>query len=788
MLKDHYNEVMNGNDTKAINWLMSFAEKNPSLKESITAFNKYYEQCLKVLKEKVLTDEEIKNATRRIKPIFNYLKNPSFREKLLINNQETNTLPIFTEEQLDSLLKIELGKDDNENILQIMSILGKTKNETEAILTKIDRFYNMQLKYGHTARITYIAACNIEKTGIKNEVAIKAILTSALMHDIGRFYQAANYNTLIDSEMDEKIIIDQDGQKIDLQVDHAIAGYYYSLMDLYQLSSLGQAEYKDLIIHSIAAVVVRFHQMSNKLLKEFETKATNFNFKDDLETQLITFIIDSYKNADLLKRRQSKYMYDSKHINFIDKIINRIVEENRKRIQSQLENTFINVDYNEKDREEQIQMITNALDTNYESIENRLITYYNNPNSEEGKQILKEIIMKIKAVVNSSKGFEMITSDEIETIIKALPEYDIAKSVSDRLKKGEVPKEVKKVFNVALNYTMDADKIEILNQRATGIYNTEYNPSSFKVYPGESKTLVDILNDHFAFKLDKDNLYINNNIVIILNRNLKPDQKTWFKNQGINLDDLLEQTKKSSLKIEPTHPLYNMIAITPWKKVIANDKRHKKDYTLSEMPVVVVPREIIDENLQGQKEQDKIKTYRNLIITPEQINLFQTSDDFSRDVRGLQSEYQGGNQEHITWNPVAALMWQLNQFIMVNMRTKASIEYIRENKILENIYNQYKQAPIIQNVLKPFIAYTLLFTDVLIALKTNGKGMSLTAKDETYKDILTYDARTMTKVKNIVSNKEVFGTNIILKYCQYLEDNSRKFNPNYGENDPKMRI
>ena len=250
----------------------------------------------------------------------------------------------------------------------------------------------------------------------------------------------------------------------------------------------------------------------------------------------------------------------------------------------------------------------------------------------------------------------------------------------------------------------------------------------------------------------------------------------------------LEQTKNSSLKIEPTHPLYNMIAITPWKKVIANDKRHKKDYTLSEMPVVVVPREIIDENLQGQKEQDKIKTYRNLIITPEQINLFQTSDDFSRDVRGLQSEYQGENQEHITWNPVAALMWQLNQFIMVNMRTKASIEYIRENKILENIYNQYKQAPIIQNVLKPFIAYTLLFTDVLIALKTNGKDMSLTAKDETYKGILTYDARTMTKVKNIVSNKEVFGTNIILKYCQYLEDNSRKFNPNYGENDPKMRI
>ena len=37
MLRNHYAEVMNGEDAKAILWLNSFAEKNPSLKESIIA-------------------------------------------------------------------------------------------------------------------------------------------------------------------------------------------------------------------------------------------------------------------------------------------------------------------------------------------------------------------------------------------------------------------------------------------------------------------------------------------------------------------------------------------------------------------------------------------------------------------------------------------------------------------------------------------------------------------------------------------------------------------------------
>ena len=64
----------------------------------------------------------------------------------------------------------------------------------------------------------------------------------------------------------------------------------------------------------------------------------------------------------------------------------------------------------------------------------------------------------------------------------------------------------------------------------------------------------------------------------------------------------------------------------------------------------------------------------------------------------------------------------------------------------------------------------------------------MTAKDESYHDILTYDAKTMTKVKKIASNKELFGNDIIMKYCRYLDDNSAKFPVKTGENDEKLRI
>ena len=498
MLKDHYNDVMGESDQKAIKWLEDFAEKDPSLKESITVFKRYYQECLLELSNKKLKDDELTGAELRIAVIQKYLKIENFSSKIQIGNKSKNSLPLLTKTEIDKIINLELSKSNEENLEKIMAILGKTKRETQEIIRKIDRFYNMNLKYGHTARITYIAATNIEKLKITNEIAIKAILTGALMHDIGRFYQAANYNSLFDKNMDEKVVINEDGEMIDLKVDHAVAGYYYSLMDLYRLSALGKAEYKDLLIHSIVAVIVRFHQISNEKLPEFDSRISDFDLSDNIEYNLINFIIESYEKADLITQVQSKYMYDKKHIRFIDRVINKIIEENRLSIQSQLENAFINVEYNDEDREEQIQMINEALEKSHQNLEEELISYYKNPNSEKGKEILQVIVKEIKEAINKSRGFTLISEDRIAEIIKSLPDYDIAKSIDDRFKKEKIPKEIRKIFSIAISCTMDADKIDILNQRATGIYNAEYKPKNLSIYPVETMSFIELLNEYFA--------------------------------------------------------------------------------------------------------------------------------------------------------------------------------------------------------------------------------------------------------------------------------------------------
>ncbi len=788
MLKERYNEVMNASDIQAIEWLETFAEKNPSLRESIIVFKRYYKECIKELLNKTLTEEELKGAELRINTIQNYLKSAEFRKKITIGTNSENSLPLLTEEEINKIAYFETSKLDEENLETIMAILRKSRRDTQEVIRKIDRFYNMQLKYGHTARITYTAACNIERLNINNELMVKAILTSALMHDIGRFYQAANYNTLNDKSMNERIVINEDGEQIDLEVDHAVAGYYYALMDLYRLSALGKADYKDLLIHSITATIVRFHQLSNEKLKEFETSITDFESPENIEFDLINFIIESYQKADLITKNQSKYMYDKKHLRFIDRVINKIIEENRLSIQSQLENAFINVEYNEEDREEQIQMINNALEKSHQYLEEKLISYYQNPNSETGKEILATVVREIKDAINKSKGFTLISEEKIAEIIKSLPDYDIAKSIDDRFKKEKIPEDIKKIFCIAMNCTMDADKIDILNQRAIGIYNTEYNPTKLRIYPIEDRTLIDLLNEYFAFNIDKNNPRLSNNLLLIIKNNLNKQQQDWFKKQGIDLDELLKQTKEQDVEINNNHPLYNLIAKTPWKEIIANDKKRKKDYESKNMPTLSVPRAIFDENLANKSELDKMRAYRRLLIAPEQTELFQTSAHFSREVNTLHSNWNNVDQEHIIWNPIVALIWQLNQFIMVNIRTKGSIEFIRDNKILESIFNQYRDNPTIQSILKPYLAYSLLYIDILKVLKTNGEKISVNQTDPSYKEVLTYDAKLLAKIRLLAANREIFKNSIILKYMEYLDNNEKAYDFSSADEAPKITV
>ncbi len=293
-------------------------------------------------------------------------------------------------------------------------------------------------------------------------------------------------------------------------------------------------------------------------------------------------------------------------------------------------------------------------------------------------------------------------------------------------------------------------------------------------------------------KLKKNNENENNDKFQFLEEEIKGDNTEFIPNNNQNNNVEKEKIKKKKnkkekneekekekeIKIEKEQPLYNLIVKKPWKEIIANDKKHKKDYLNKNIPTLKVPREIFDENIANKSEKEKLKAYKRLLIVPEQIELFQKSASFDREVGKLHSNWNNYSQEHIVWNSVSALIWQLNQFIMVNIRSRASIDFIRETKIIENIYNRYSEAPIIQNILKPYLAYILMFTDVLKALKTNGHDVTTVAKDETYQEVLTYDSKLLRKIREIVANQEIFNNNIIINYMAYLEDNNKPYTIN----------
>ena len=66
--------------------------------------------------------------------------------------------------------------------------------------------------------------------------------------------------------------------------------------------------------------------------------------------------------------------------------------------------------------------------------------------------------------------------------------------------------------------------------------------------------------------------------------------------------------------------------------------------------------------------------------------------------------------DHIVNSSITGLLWQLNQFLMVNMRNKHSYEFIEKYQMLDQIYEQYiEKDPIIASILKEYIDYCKTF-------------------------------------------------------------------------------
>ena len=308
-----------GREEDTIRWFDNYLKNSTgSFSRSVDLFKKYYFKCFqdlikleydkdsKRIEYQFITDKDKDYSCNYInkEDIDNCLNNNYHIQiiKILRNNSYLRDTclewGLLSSKEINNILNISEDKLKNISIVDIYNILhedNKSKISDEEIeelvfpLLKIHRLNNLQIKYAHTARVVYLADYQVNSLGIESSLVKDIVLTSALFHDVGRFYQGAFYNSFDDGAMKS---MEGNGR------GHAEAGYYYSLLDMISLNTLGVNTSDDLIIHAIASLVVSNHQKSNQDNNSFDEVKTNMNYSKDIDKKLYQFIYDAYLNAE----------------------------------------------------------------------------------------------------------------------------------------------------------------------------------------------------------------------------------------------------------------------------------------------------------------------------------------------------------------------------------------------------------------------------------------------------------------------------------------------------------
>ena len=689
---------MSVDDYDAIDWLEERSKELPALATAWNVFKHYYEECKKELKEIDTSISPFRDAIDR-ESVYGFAREAIENERLV--------------KEIESFLGI--GKEE------ILALLNEKhiSLEQEWIITKIARLYNMHVKLGHSARITYVAEQELQNIPERKntETLRRTVLLSAMLHDVGRFYQAAHYNNLIDSRM--KQTEDKIGG---LEVDHAVAGYYYSLasaLELHKLSSNSEEEeILRYITEAIAAVVVKCHQKSNMSISYFDYAGSSQALDDEhMLAEVHSFLDQSYENAQLMNY-DVEHQMDPKHKEFIDRFVDKM-----KSILFTKE-----LDYTAASG---FDLDTFYTDKVYEELSDEIHVLLKNMQGLSSSEVSAKIveIMNQKVLDLSHEGFDELEKKEyqqmIEESLQGMLNYDVALSIEDQFKRGDnIPNSVRFLLSSAMSMTMDADKIDILNQRALGIFNTGYYVNSFEVFPTEGKSLREILNQYFHFDLGFDSFQIDSRVMNVLER-MNPEVFKMIRNHLGEFDifdenrfpkDSVIQVAKDRIIIQgveyPCTELYQMFQ-EEWISYISRNMNlergdfkdfKEKNYRLLQ---ISISREDLDANLRKCSEEERVEAYRNLLVSDGLKKRFMLEEN-NRMLGGWIHDSE--DSEHLVHSTISGLLWQLNQFIMVNMRNKHSYEFIENNHILDQIYEQYvEKDPMIADIIKEYIDYCKKF-------------------------------------------------------------------------------
>lgn len=591
MPKDVSIEKIFNDDNEAIKWLDTI--ENPNIANALDIIYKYAKECLEELGKKDLSEGTDAKVTKSIiDKVKQYIsKQENFREKCLIkseedikNNEDNFRLDIFNEDEIKYIQ--ELSDKDIEDLSSAVSGEDKEQKEMISKIKKANRFYNMQLKLAHTARIVRVADEIIKTSGMEMNPDLKdTILTSALLHDIGRFYQAKEYDDFTDDNL--KLNKEEYGS------GHSKAGYYYSMMDQFRMNFFGDKVDKDILLRTVAGFVVSYHSENNINLESSgvildEKNLELFSDKDLISSEVNDLFSKIYSTAEYIKSDEEEI----KQKDFIRKFMYKMVFDKGN-------DTLEALGIDKSMENEIIENITESLEGNIVSYTNQFFKSHKTSEQLEGNENLGKIADELNSAVSKGADLKFDTKD-VENTLLDMANYDFAKAIFNMFKEKGTEEEEKlkgSLFVLPLNMVMDADKIDILNQLSRGTYPIKYNPKGYKAWEtGE------IVQTDEAFKRFLDG----------------------------NEDIILRQADK---------------------------------------------------------------------------------EDFYK--------YNGLQRSHNTLGPVRITLWLINQFIFTNMRNKGSLAFIKDTNLIENTYEQFSENKNIQNMLKPYLAYTFYFLDHVSSLENN---------------------------------------------------------------------
>ena len=693
---------MSVDDYDAILWLEERSKELPELANAWKILQSYYDECREELNHIDMSDspfEDSKDESCVCSLVQQVLKNDKFMEECC------------------SFFSISAS--------EIQTILNKRRRtkEEEWVLAKVARLYNMHLKLGHSARITYVAEQELENVpeGENSPLLKRTVLLSALLHDVGRFYQAAHYNDLVDARMkrhEEKI----DG----LCVDHAVAGYYYSLASALELHKLENIQEEEALFQyvseAVAAVVVKCHQKANSSISYFDYEGDSSSLRDTtLLGKVRDFLDESYDQAKLMNFKVQGM--SPKHKEFIDQFVQKIKSILMKKKMDYsvasgfvLDSGYADAVYEELDSEIK-EVLSHAQGKQVSEVSALIVDIMN----RKVKEISQEELME-----QEKKMYQ----EEIQKILAGMLDYDVASSIEAQFQKGDrVDSSIRFLLSNALSMTMDADKIDILNQRALGIYNSSYHIDSFDIFPPKGMNLIDLLNHYFGFSIDSDKIVLDSNIITILNQ-MHPDVKKMihetFREFDIFEGDRIKED--TSLVITAGQIVLNGEEISndefysmfheDWghyvsKKMGIDDSDFhslKKDnYRLLQLSI---SREMLDENLTNRSDLEKKEVYKRLLVSDGLKSRFMLQEQ-----NGILSGWvlDSEDSDSLVHSSITGLLWQLNQFLFVNMRNKHSYEFIEKYHILDQIYEQYlEKDPMIADILKEYIDYCKKFISITL--------------------------------------------------------------------------